>query len=53
MKISTPNFDKHSFSPLQKQAPKEKVVPPLKSIGTLVKKQSPFAELLNFGQIWG
>jgi hypothetical protein len=25
MKISTPNFDKHSFSSPQKQAPKKKV----------------------------
>jgi hypothetical protein len=41
MKISTPNFGKHSFSSLQKQEPQkkwEKIFPPLKSIGTLVKK---------------
>jgi hypothetical protein len=47
MKISTPNFGKHSFSSPQKQAPKkvEKTFSPLKSIGTLVNL------LLKFGQI--
>ena len=45
MKISTPNFGKHSFSlPSTKSSikkgekKKKKCFPPLKSIGTLLKK---------------
>jgi hypothetical protein len=49
MQICTPSFGKHSFSSPQKESPKKKKFPPLKS--TLVKK-SPFAEVFNFGQIW-
>ena len=58
-KLVHQNFGKRSFSSSspQKQAQKKKKkkkIPPLKSIGTLVKKQqqlSQFAEVLNFAQI--